>query len=210
MKSRKILLVDDHAIVREGFARLILEDPDNEIVAQVDNGHSAIDYAALHDVDVALVDINMEGIDGLKTTEILKKTRPGIHVIILSVNEVEPFISKSFDAGADAFLSKRCAPEELKRATLAVCRGERYVSDDICRRMAIDKLNNTENLLTTLTSREFEVFRLLARGDTVNDIADDLNISPKTAYVFRGNILKKLNLSTLADIIYCAQRYQIV
>ena len=210
MKTRKIILVDDHPVVREGFVRLLNEDPKNEVVAQEDSGQEAIRYAHQHKVDVAVVDINMEGMDGLKTTAELKSIQPDIKVVILSVNEIEPFISKSFDAGADAFLSKRCAPEELTEAINSVCQGEQYLSDHVYRQIALDKLNKKENLFKTLTNREFEVFQHLARGDSMNDIATKLHISPKTGYVFRGNILKKLNLSSLAELIQLAHRHGIV
>lgn len=210
MQTRKIALIDDHVVVREGLARLLAEEQHNNIVAQFDNGEDAIHYSRDHTLDVAVVDINMEGIDGLQTTQRLKKIQPALKIAILSVNEVEPFITKSFDAGADAFLSKRCAPAEISDTITAICSGEKYVSDHVCRQMALDKLNNKEDLLKTLTNREFEVFRLLAAGNSVNDIAEQLCISPKTAYVFRGNILRKLSLSSLADIIHLAQRRNVI
>jgi len=209
MNKRKILLVDDHPIVREGFARLLSEETNNKVVAQVGNGEDAIFFVRGHDVDVAVVDINMEGMDGLKVTAKLKAIQPDIKVVILSVNEVEPFISKSFDAGADAFLSKRCAPEELTEAIKAVCNGKQYLSDQVYRQVALDKLNKKENLLKTLTNREFEVFKHLAHGDSMNDIADKLHISPKTGYVFRGNIFKELNLSSLVELFQLAHRHDI-
>ncbi len=209
MNKIKIMLLDDHEVVREGFSRLLTEDKNNDIVAKFDNGHAAIDYVRHHDLDVAVVDINMEGMDGLKTTRKLKHIRSDLKVIILSVNEVEPFITKSFDSGADAFLSKRCAPEELTNTIDVVVRGDKYISNHVSRQIALDKLSNKENLLRTLTNREFEVFQYLAKGHSINTIAVELHISPKTAYVFRSNALKKLKLSTLAEIILLAQRYEI-
>ena len=210
MKKRKILLVDDHPVVREGFARLLGESALNEVVGQVDSGEAAICFAKEHEFDVAIVDINMENMDGLRATEKLKSIRSEMKVVILSVNEVEPFISRSFDVGADAFLSKRCAPEELIKAIDMVCHGEQYLSEHVYRQIALDKLNKKENLLKTLTNREFEVFQHLVRGDSMSDIAGILHISPKTGYVFRGNILKKLKLTSLAELIQLAHRHDIV
>ena len=206
---KKVMLVDDHSIVREGFSRLIMENGENEVVAQVSSGKEAVEYARQHTVDVAEVDINMEDMDGLETTSRLLLIQSDIKVVILSVNEVEPFISKSFEAGASAFLSKRCAPEELLVAIQMVGNGEQYLSEHVYRKIALDKLNNKESLLSTLTKREFEVFQHLARGHTMIDIANRLHISPKTGYVFRGNILKKLSLLNLADLMKFAYRNNI-
>ncbi len=210
MKQRKILLVDDHSIVREGFARLLTEEAQNRVVLQADNGPAAISYARRHEADVAVVDINMEAMDGLELTARLKSLRPAIKVVILSVNEDEPFISRSLAAGADAFLSKRCAPAELNQAIKAVCRGRApYLGADVSRRLALARLNHKQDPLERLSKREFEVCRHLARGASMNDIAARLNISPKTGYVYRGNIFRKLEVSSLAALIRLVQRYDV-
>lgn len=208
--SIKVLLVDDHPIVIAGFAKLLEEDDRFDVVQLVSSGSAAISYVQQNSIDVAVVDINMEEIDGLKTTSRLKALQPDIKVIMLSVNEVEPFISKSFEAGAKGFLSKRCAPDELPKAIVAVCRGERFLSDGIYRQVAMDRLDNKENVLKSLTKREFEVFRYLVNGDTMNDIADKLHISPKTGYAFRGNVFKKLGVSTIVELVRVAQRHKII
>ena len=211
MKQQKILLVDDHCIVREGFARLLVEEAQNREVLQAENGRAAIDHARRHDLDVAVVDINMEDMDGLALTTRLKAMRPDIKVVILSVHEEEPFISRSLAAGADGFLSKRCAPAELGGAIKAVCRGETpYLGADVSRRLAQARLNHGQNPLERLSKREFEVCRGLARGDSMRAIAARLNISPKTGYVYRGNIFRKLGVSSLAALIQLARRYDIV
>jgi two-component system uhpT operon response regulator UhpA len=210
MTKRKILLVDDHPIVRKGFAMLLAEDSQNHIVAQFGSGEEVLTYAKQQSIDVAVVDINMDDMNGLQLSKKLKTMHPEIKIVILSVNEIEPFISKSFDAGADAFLSKRCAPEELIQAIKSVCEGEQYLSQHVYRQIALDKLNNKDNVLKELTSREFEVFQYLAQGDSMKSLSKKLNISPKTGYVFRGNILRKLELESLAELIQLAHRHQII
>ena len=211
MKKQKILLVDDHCIVREGFARLLVEEAQNREVLQAENGRAALGHARRHDLDVAVVDINMEDMDGLALTTRLKAMRPDIRVVILSVHEEEPFISRSLAAGADGFLSKRCAPAELGGAIKAVCRGETpYLGADVSRRLALAGLNQGQSPLERLSKREFEVCRGLARGDSMRAIAARLHISPKTGYVYRGNIFRKLEVSSLAALIQLARRYGIV
>ncbi len=202
-KSITVLLVDDHQIVRVGFRRLIETTSDIRVLAEAQSGEES--YQLVNDLrpDIIIMDINMPGIGGLEAIGRLRKRNVKEKIIALTVHETEPFPSRVLAAGAQGYLSKRCAPQELIQAIRKVYRGETFVTNQVMR-----EINKTpgsdEAAINKLTPREFQVFSLLAEGRTAVEIGHDMNLSHKTIHSHRSNIMKKLKLETSFSIVQFA------
>jgi two-component system invasion response regulator UvrY len=170
-----VLLVDDHELVRAGFRRL-LEDGDKLVViAEAGSGEQAVqDYTKYHP-DVVVMDISMPGIGGIGAIERIIARNPEARILVLSVHEDGVFTSRALQAGAKGFIPKRSAPEEMIKAVEQVAQGKMFIDPEIAQQIALQKVTGSESIIDTLSQREFEVFRLLAEGKTVNDIANILN-----------------------------------
>lgn len=202
-KSIRVLLVDDHQIVRVGFRRLIETTSDIRVLAEAQSGEES--YQLVNDLrpDIIIMDINMPGIGGLEAIGRLRKRNVKEKIIALTVHETEPFPSRVLAAGAQGYLSKRCAPQELIQAIRKVYRGETFVTNQVMRE--INKTpGNDEAAINKLTPREFQVFSLLAEGRTAVEIGHDMNLSHKTIHSHRSNIMKKLKLETSFSIVQFA------
>ena len=202
-KSITVLLVDDHQIVRVGFRRLIETTSDIRVLAEAQSGEES--YQLVNDLrpDIIIMDINMPGIGGLEAIGRLRKRNVKEKIIALTVHETEPFPSRVLAAGAQGYLSKRCAPQELIQAIRKVYRGETFVTNQVMRE--INKTpGNDEAAINKLTPREFQVFSLLAEGRTAVEIGHDMNLSHKTIHSHRSNIMKKLKLETSFSIVQFA------
>jgi two-component system invasion response regulator UvrY len=202
-KPITVLLVDDHQIVRVGFRRLIETTGDIRVLAEAQSGEES--YQLVNDLrpDIIIMDINMPGIGGLEAIGRLRKRNVKQKIIALTVHETEPFPSRVLAAGAQGYLSKRCAPQELIQAIRKVYRGETFVTNQVMRE--INKTpGNDEAAINKLTPREFQVFSLLAEGRTAVEIGHDMNLSHKTIHSHRSNIMKKLKLETSFSIVQFA------
>ena len=201
--SITVLLVDDHQIVRVGFRRLIETTSDIRVLAEAESGEEA--YQLVHDLrpDVIIMDINMRGIGGLEAIGRLRKRNAKEKIIALTVYETEPFPSRVLAAGAQGYLSKRCAPQELLQAIRKVHRGETFVTNQVMHE--INKTSGSDEAgINKLTPREFQVFAFLAEGRTAIEIGHDMNLSHKTIHSHRSNIMKKLKLETSFSIVQFA------
>lgn len=205
-KKTTVLLVDDHELVRAGFRRL-LEDGDKLIVvAEAGSGEQAVqDYMKYHP-DVVVMDISMPGIGGIGAIERIIARSPEARILVLSVHEDGVFTSRALQAGAKGFIPKRSAPEEMLKAVEQVAQGKIFIDPEIAQLIALQKVNGSESIIDALSQREFEVFSLLAEGKTVNDIADTLNLSPKTVGTHHTSIKQKLNVSNSAELARLAIR----
>lgn len=200
--SINVMLVDDHLAVRSGFIRLLEMEPDVCVVAEASSGEEAIEIIKKrNDIEVVVQDINLTGQDGIETIKDIKTINPSIRFVTLSIHETEPFISRSFEAGADAYLSKRCAPEEIAAAIRKVFDGHIYMNHDIAMEVAKRRQNTSLSPRSILSKREHEIFELLGNGLAVKQVADKLSISPKTVYIHRDKIYHKLGIQTPYDII---------
>lgn len=201
-----VLLVDDHELVRAGFRRL-LEDGDKlVVVAEAGSGEQAVqDYAKFHP-DVVVMDISMPGIGGIGAIERIIARSPEAQILVLSVHEDSVFTSRALQAGAKGFIPKRSAPEEMIKAVEQVAQGKMFIDPEIAQQIAMQKVTGSENIIDALSQREFEVFRLLAEGKTVNEIADILNLSPKTVGTHNTTIKQKLEVSNSAELARLAIR----
>lgn len=201
-----VLLVDDHELVRAGFRRLLEDGEKLVVVAEAGSGEQAVqDYMKYHP-DVVVMDISMPGIGGIGAIERIIARSPEARILVLSVHEDGVFTSRALQAGAKGFIPKRSAPEEMIKAVEQVAQGKIFIDPEIAQLIALQKVTGSESIIDTLSQREFEVFSLLAEGKTVNDIADILNLSPKTVGTHHTNVKQKLNVSNSAELARLAIR----
>ncbi|MCU0589217.1 MAG: response regulator transcription factor [Syntrophobacteraceae bacterium] len=198
----RILLADDHSIVRAGLARIIEESGDIQVVAEASDGREAIRKAAEMPLDVAVVDISMPGLDGLEVITQLQTLHPRLPVLVLTMHEEEQYVIRVFSAGAMGYITKRSAPEQLVTAIRKVHGGSRYLSDSAAELLALHVAKGTpgRSLLDSLSNREIQVLRRLAMGQTTREIAEAYNISTKTVDTYRFRLLRKLNLRNNTEL----------
>ena len=205
-----ILLADDHMIVREGMRSLLEKETDMEIVAVADNGRMALQLARELRPDVVVMDIAMPEMNGIEATRRLLGEKPGIRVLILSMHSARRFVVESLAAGAKGYLLKDCASEELVRGIRTVAADETYLSPkvaDIIVRDYMKRLPESQKPdLAILSSREGEVLQLIAEGLNTKEIAFTLGVSAKTVETHRQQIMKKLNLYSIAELTRYAIR----
>ncbi|MEW6646308.1 MAG: response regulator transcription factor [Pseudomonadota bacterium] len=202
----RVLLVDDHPVVRAGFHRL-LEVNEGMVVAEAGSGEEAIQLYAATTPDVVVMDLAMPGIGGLEAARRLLARDGEARILVLSIHDNEAMLSRALQAGVLGYLSKQSAPAILLEAVHAVAEGRMYIDPDLVGR-ALG--GGRDGLLDRLTPREFEVFRLLAEGHSVNEIANLLSISPKTAGVHHTRIMHKLEVSTSVQLVRLALRHGVI
>ena len=199
----KVLLADDHSIVRAGLCRIVEESEEMEVVAEASNGKEALRKARETKVDVAVIDISMPGIDGLEVTERLRtEFKERIPVIMLTMHEEDQYVIRAIEAGAMGYITKRSAPEKLVEAISQVHGGGRYFSARAVEALAlrVARGDQGKSPLDSLSTRELQVLRRLAMGHTNREIASAYSISVKTVDTYRLRLLKKLNLRNNAEL----------
>lgn len=202
----KVMLVDDHAVVRMGFKMLLESDTDIKVVAEAENGETAIKLYVEHQPTVVVMDITMPGIGGLEAIERIMAKDNHAKILVLSAHEDSVHPKRVLSAGAMGYLTKRSAAEELIKAIRTVASGKKYLEASIAQQMAIQQLNGDQNPVDVLSDREFEVFIALAKGKTTNEIADTLCLSPRTVGTHLYNIKQKLSANNSAEIALIAMR----
>jgi two-component system invasion response regulator UvrY len=198
----KVLLADDHSIVRAGLRRIVEDSGDIEVVAEAADGWEAIQLAHQTLPDVAVVDISMPGLDGLEVVNQLHHYYPKLPIIILTMHEEEQYVVRAISAGAMGYLTKRAAPEQLVKAIRRVLAGGRYLSDSAAESLAqrLASGARSRSPVDALSNREIQVLRHLALGQTVREIAEAYHLSTKTVDTYRLRLLKKLNLRNNAEL----------
>jgi two-component system response regulator NreC len=204
MSTIRLILVDDHEIVRIGLRMLLQAQPDIEIVAEASSGEEAIELVQMHQPDVVLMDITMPGMNGMETTRQLKASCPSAAVLALTIHEEEDYFFQMLHAGASGYVPKRVASDELIRAIRTVFQGEVFLHSSLAGALVKDFLQQggvkSDVELSKLTEREQEVLALIARGFTNKQIGQQLDISPKTVARHRDNVAKKLSLSSRTEL----------
>lgn len=198
----RVLLADDHSIVRAGLCRLIEECHDISVVAEADDGLQALQKIQELHPDVAVVDISMPGMDGLELITLLHESDPGLPVVVLSMHEEEQYVVRAIGSGARGYITKRSAPEQLVKAIRKVHAGGRFLTESAAEALAISmgKGEGGRSQLDHLSAREIQVLRRLAMGQNNREIAEAYNLSIKTVDTYRLRILKKLELRNNADL----------
>ena len=207
----KILLVDDHELVRSGI-RLILEGISTfSFVAEVKSGEEAIRYCRHDAPDIVLMDVNMPGIGGLEATKQIARMSENIRVICISMHTENPIPAKVMQMGAFGFITKNAEPDEMVRAVHKVVAGQKYIAPEIAQQIAIGKLDlGDSNPFDQLSDRELEITLSLVTGRRVPDIADNLNISPKTINTYRYRMFEKLEINSDVELTHLALRYKLI
>jgi DNA-binding NarL/FixJ family response regulator len=207
----RVLIADDHAVVRQGLKQILSETPDMTIVGEAATGDEALQKARSEACDVLVLDIAMPGRNGLDIVKDVRAARPKLPMLVLSMHPEDQFAVRVLKAGASGYLNKESAPEELVTAIRKVVRGGKYVSPTLAERLAYE-IDTASGKLPheTLSDREFQVMCLMASGKTVTEIAGDLSLSVKTVSTYRTRILEKMNLKTNAEVIRYALQNQLV
>jgi two-component system invasion response regulator UvrY len=203
----KVMLVDDHAVVRMGFRLLLDGSPDIQVVAEAESGEDAVRRYAEVKPDVVVLDLSMPGIGGLEALSRILAREPGARVLVLTAHEDVMHAKRVLKAGALGYLSKRSAAEELIRAIRQVHAGRTYLEPAIAQQLAMEQLTGTRSPVDMLSEKEFKVFLALARGQSVTEIADVLSLSPRTIGTHLYNIKQKLGASNSAELAIVAMRH---
>lgn len=204
----RVLLVDDHAVVRQGY-RHLLEKAGIDVVAESGSGERAYQDYSEHKPDVVIMDLSMPGIGGLETLRKIIAKDAKANILIFSMHDSAIFSSRALQAGARGYVSKASAPDVLVEAILTIAKGKRYVSPDIAQQIAISSLEG-ENLLRELSAREFEVFQLLAKGLSLDEIANILHLDYKTIANTQTRLRQKLNIENGSQLVLAAIRLNIL
>jgi two-component system invasion response regulator UvrY len=207
----RILIADDHSIVRQGLKQIVSECPEMVVAGEAASGQEALDLVRKRDFDVAIVDIAMPGRGGLEILKDLKAERPSMKVMVLSMYSEEQYAIRSLRDGASAYLTKAGAPDELVQAIHAVANGKRFITPSVAERLATYIEADSERPPhEKLSDRELQVLVLLGSGKSVGDIAGELSLSVKTISTYRARLLEKMSMETTAQLIKYAVRHDLV
>lgn len=207
----KILIADDHAIVREGLKQILAETPDMVVADEASNGQEVLNKVWEKEYDVVVLDISMPGISGLDILKQLKSQRPKLPVLVLSMHPEEQYAVRVLRTGASGYLTKQSVPDELIMAIRKVSLGRKYVSSFLAEKLASDLGIETEKLPhETLSDREYQVMCMIASGKTVKEVADELFLSVKTISTYRSRILEKMKMTSNAELTHYAIKNKLV
>lgn len=204
MSGISILLVDDHPVVREGYRRLLEMHAEFRVCAETDNAQDAYVLYKNHQPSVVVMDLGLPGVGGIEAVRRIREWDKGAHILIFSMHEGAAFALKAFEAGAAGYVTKSSDPEHLIRAVAAIARGGHYLSEDVARALAADRLSGAQHLTEGLTPRETEILRLLATGRTSEEIAILLNLSHKTIRNHHYTIRAKIGARSDAHLVWLA------
>jgi DNA-binding NarL/FixJ family response regulator len=198
----RVLIADDHTIVRKGIVQILNDTDDMAPVDEAENGREVLRKTSEGSFDVVLLDISMPGMNGLDVLKQLKISSPGINVLILSMYPEEQYAIRLLKAGAAGYVSKDRAPEELIKAIRKVSKGRKYVSPSLAERLAWNLATDSDRpLYEILSDREFQIICEIASGKTVGEIAEKLSLSPKTVSTYRTRVLRKTGMKNNAELM---------
>ena len=214
MKIR-VLVADDHAIIREGLRVMLGNQPDMEVVAVAANGREAIQLVEKHEPDIAVIDLSMPELNGVEAIQQMMPRHPHLQVVVLSIHESKPYVFRALKAGAKGYLVKETAGLEVVDAVRAVQRGERYLSQSISDLLTTASFQKLESLievspLEVLSPREREILQLVAEGKTSQEIAERLSISPKTVDTYRSRLMHKIGVKDVAGLVKFAIQHGVI
>jgi RNA polymerase sigma factor (sigma-70 family) len=206
MKRIRILLADDHGVVRQGFKMILGAQADMEIVGEAANGREAVEQAERLKPDIVVMDVAMPELNGIEATRRLAESAPHVRVLALSMHKDSVYVRETLRAGARGYLLKDSGANDLVAAVRAVANGEGYLSPAVSNAVLDDYRRHVTNAIDLLTSREREVLQMLAEGKTNKEIAATLNLSVYTVDAHRGRIMEKLNLHSINELVRFAVR----
>lgn len=214
MSALRVLLCDDHTLVRAGIRALVLETHDATIVAEADNGREAVALAKQHRPDLVVMDISMRELNGIEATAQIRAELPQTRVLILSMHTTEDFVRRALKAGASGYLVKDSAPLELTMAIEAIGRGETYISSRVSKTLLSGLVDGrppqAESSLDALTPRQREILQLIAEGKSTKEIAFTLSVSVKTVETHRAGLMERLRIHDIAGLVVFAVRHKLI
>jgi two-component system, NarL family, invasion response regulator UvrY len=200
-----LLIVDDHAIVRHGLRQVVSEAHDIEVTAEAGSSQEAVRLLREHDFDMVLLDISLPDKNGIETLKMIKRDKPNLPVIMLTMHAEDEFGVRALKAGASGYVTKQSAHDQLLNAVRQVAAGRRYISQDLAEELVRSIGESSEKLPHELLSdREFDTLRMLASGKSLSEIGQMFSISPKTVSVYRTRLLEKMKLKNNAEIAHYA------
>jgi two-component system, NarL family, invasion response regulator UvrY len=203
----KVLLVDDHELVRIGIKRLLQDVRNISVVGEASTGEEAVILAKKLVPDVVIMDVHMPGIGGLEATRKMIRSNPDIKILALTIYEDEPYPSRLLQAGASGYITKGCDPDEMIRAIFMIHTGQRYISPGIAQQIAIKRYSKGEQSPTdNLSERELQIMLMITQGQKVQDISKKLCLSPKTVNSYRYRIFDKLGIHSDVELTLLAMR----
>ena len=207
----KVLIADDHPVVRQGLKMMLSSDPEVDVVGEARDGDEAFEMAHQLDWDVAVLDYSMPGRGGVELLSDVKHDYPDRPVLIMSIYPEDPHGLRALKAGAAGYITKESAGDELTAAVKKVATGGRYISSTLAEKLAMRLTPEQERPPhERLSDREYRVMWMLATGKTLQQIAEEMRLSPSTVSTYRGRILKKLNLSTNVDLVHYAMKHRLI
>ncbi len=206
---KRIILADDHSFIRRGLIQILKDEYPSAEIKEVGDGESLVKEVTLHDWDLVISDLDMPGRSGLEALKQIKLMKPHLPVLILSIYPEELYAIRVLKAGASGYLNKNSAPEELITAIQRISLGRKYITAEIAEKLLIN-IDSEKKPHELLTNKEFEIFKLLALGKTITQIADSLSLASTTVSTHRSRILGKFNLATNSDLTRYAISYHII
>ena len=208
----KVLIVDDHDLVRHGFKSLLSAQPGIEVVESFNSGEKAVDWCRDNkgDIDVILMDVNMPGIGGIEATHRISKAWPAVGIIIVTMHDEGPLPKQLLNGGARGYLTKGIAVEEMITAIQDVHAGKHYIAKDIAQQLALSVLPGEVNPLETLSMRELQVLMMIAQGTKTIAISKILSLSPKTISTYRQRLYEKLDVSSDIEMLHLAMKHGVL
>ncbi|MCL4842508.1 MAG: response regulator transcription factor [Bryobacteraceae bacterium] len=210
MPRIRVLLADDHAVVRQGFRLILSSQPDIEVLAEAGNGRQAVELATRLKPDVAVVDVSMPELNGIEATRRIVESSPHTRILALSMHKDAVYVREILRAGARGYLLKDAVDTEFLTAIRAIARGDGYLSPAVSGAVLDDYRRNVSDPLDLLTSREREVLQMIAEGKTNKEIANLLSLSVYTVDAHRGRLMEKLNVHSVTELVRFAVRKGIV
>ncbi|ODN42397.1 UvrY/SirA/GacA family response regulator transcription factor [Piscirickettsia litoralis] len=203
----KVLIVDDHELIRIGIKRLLSDVQGIEVIGDAESGEDALQFIRQNRPDVVLMDVNMPGMGGLEATRRLLRIDQDIHVLAVTVYGGEPYPSRVLQAGAAGYITKGTNIDEMVRAIRKVHVGQRYISPDVAQQLALKHLTDDDSPFDQLSEREMQVMIMITSGQKVQEISDQLCLSPKTVNSYRYRLFEKLNVNSDVELTHLAIRH---
>lgn len=206
----RIIIVDDHPIVRRGLKQILNEEPDVKVVGEAENAQEAFKIIRTIDCDAVVLDISLPGTNGVEILKQLKHEYKKLPVLILSMHGEEQYAVRVMRAGASGYLTKESAPEELVKAIRKIISGGKYISSSLAERLITDIDASGKPRHEKLSDREFEIMRMIAQGKAIKTIGEELCLSEKTVSTYRTRLLEKMNMHTNAEIVSYALKNKLI
>jgi len=207
----RIVIADDHTIVREGLKQLLSAAADLRVIGEAQNGHDVLKQVRENDFEVLLLDMSMPGKSGIELIKQVRAEKPKLHILVLSMHEEEQYAVRALKAGAAGYMTKESAGAQLLAAIRKVAGGGAFISPAVAEQFALGAMPQTEGPPhTALSDREFQVFQMLVQGVSVSAIADRLNLSVKTVSTHKANIMQKMNMTNQSELIRYALNHRLL